>query len=59
LNAIQSVGVTAPLQVTLYTADSTRPTVVSYVLDMVDRVIVLTFSESVKLDTIRIGELCW
>ncbi len=56
LNKIAAVAQSTPLAVTTYIADVTRPEVVTYVCDMNDQVIILTFSESVRNVSIAVGE---
>lgn len=56
-NAIKQVRATAPVQVTDYLIDDTRPTVVSYALNMNTGVITLTFSESVQVSSVDLSQL--
>lgn len=56
-NAIKQVKATAPVQVTDYLIDNTRPVVVSYALNMNTQLITLVFSEAVQVSSVDLSQL--
>jgi hypothetical protein len=56
-NAITRVLSTAPAQVTTFIQDTTRPTVVSYRLDMDGRTVSLRFSEAIQASSVDLNQV--
>lgn len=56
-NIVIPINTTNPLQVTNYTADSTRPELVSFNLDMDSLILTLEFSETMNVTTLNVSEI--
>jgi len=56
-NAIKQVKSTAPVQVTDYLVDTTRPTIATYELNMDKQLVTLTFSEAIQATSVDLSQL--